>query len=121
MQMLALDELDKKVVDGLQPDWPVCKHIDYGIGGSEDVGKGENCKNALLRARNKSHRGLEDGDAGRFAAHQRTRHIEAVLRQQLVQVLVARNPARNLRITRSNQVCVFVTEFIKRSIDFGPP
>jgi hypothetical protein len=48
---------------------------------------------------------LEDGDARRFRPDERASDLEAVLREELVEV-VARDPARDLRIPRADVVCV---------------
>ena len=48
------------------------------------------------------HRRLEDGDAGALGADERARDVEAVLGQQLVEV-VAGDAARDLREARADQ------------------
>ena len=66
------------------------------VGALIDVGIGDDQQDALRRALDQAACGFEHGGAGAFGADQRARDVEAVFRQQVVQV-VAGDAAGNIR------------------------
>ena len=67
----------------------------------------ESQQRSVLRTLDQPQLGFQHRDAGAFAAHQRARHVEATLGQQLIEV-VARNAPGNFRITRADQLAVLI-------------
>ena len=117
--MLALDEVHEHVVDRFEPDGPVGEHVRHGVGRGEDVGKRDHDEDAFLRAWHKLERRAQNGDAGPLGADERTRHIEPILGQQLIEILVSRHAARNFWKARPNEIGVSGAEVDKRLIDLA--
>ena len=69
------------------------------IGGRKRVRVAETDERPVLRAVDQRSLRLEHDRAGAFGADERARHVEAVLGQQLVEV-VAGDPARDVREPR---------------------
>ena len=88
------------------------------IGGDEGIGKAEHDQPAMLRAVLQLAGGFEDGDAGAFCADQRACHVEAVLRQQLVEV-VAGDAARNVGKTLPDQIGVGIADAAQAGINLA--
>ena len=88
------------------------------IGGDEGVAEAKRNQSAMLRAGLQLAFRLQDGDAGPFGSHQRPGNVEAVFRQQLVQV-VAGDAPRNIREARPHQVRVGVAEAAQARIDLA--
>src|SRR5260370_14139848 len=63
-------------------------------------------------------RRVENGDAGTFAANQREGDVEAVLRQQLVQV-VTEHTTRNIEEARADEIGVCVTQPSQAGVDLS--
>ena len=82
----------------------------HRVGGLVDVVEADDRQHALLRAVDQVERGPQDRDAGDFGADQRARDVEAVLRQQLVEIFVAGDAARDFRIARADEVAVAIAE-----------
>jgi hypothetical protein len=64
--------------------------------------------------------GLQNGDAGRFRSDQCLCDVEPALGQQVVQV-IARDAARNLRVARPDQICVFIAQLFERRVNLAAP
>src|ERR1039458_8690729 len=73
---------------------------------------------AMLRAGLQLAFSFEDGDAGPLGSDQRPGNVEAVLRQELVQV-VAGDAARNIGEARPDQVRVGVAETAQACVDLA--
>ena len=116
MQVLFADKFDQQVVDTLQRNGTEPKHIGNGVGRGVNICKADCRQNALLRTRNQIHGCFEDGHARRFGAYQRLRDVEAVFRQQIVQVLVPGHPPRDTRIARTNEVRVPSSASVELSV-----
>ena len=81
-----------------KPSRPIGDRLEnrrHVIGRGKRVRIAEPDQRAMLRALDQAQLRLEHDRAGAFGAHQRARDVEAVLGQQLVEV-VAGDPPRNL-------------------------
>ena len=99
---LAQHEVDEQAVEAFEADGFVLQYGGNVVGGDEGVGKAETDENAAGWAWHQAHC-FENGDAGAFAADQGAGDVEAVLRQQLVEI-VAGDAARNFGKARADQV-----------------
>jgi hypothetical protein len=79
-------------VEAFESDRVVLHDHRHRGGGDVDVFVAEHQKAPDLRARHQANQSLEHGDAGAFGTHQSSRHVEAVLGQQLVQVIAGNAP-----------------------------
>ncbi len=61
---------------------------------------------------------FEDSDAGAFGAHQRAGDVEAVFRQEVVQV-VSGNASRDIRKLAADLIAVTIGEFLEAGVDLG--
>ena len=91
------------------------RHI---VGGDEGIGKAEADEDAARRAVHQAQRCFEHGDAGAFAADQRARDVEAILRKQLVEV-VAGDAAGNFREALANERRVRSRMVSQAGVDFS--
>ncbi len=88
----------------------------------EDIVEADDGEHALLAgSATRLSVALEDRDAGRFGSDQRARDVEALLRQQLIEIFVAGDAARDLGIARADQVAVAVAECVEGAIDLRAP
>ena len=113
--------LEEDVVDRLQPDRPVLGDPGHLVSGQADVLERDHDEHALEEARRQQELGLEHGGAGALGAGQRAREVEAVLRQQLVEV-VARHAARQAlraRKAAADQRLVALHELREGPVDLG--
>ena len=85
-----------------------------------DVAVTQHQQHALLRTAHEADFRLQREHARAFAAHQRARHVEAVFRQQLIEV-IARHAALDLRKTRAYQFRVSVAQRLQSGVDFAAP
>jgi len=118
VQALALHVVDQDVVEALQRDRLELQHVRDVVGGLVDVRVAEQHQHLDLGRGHQPAGRLEDGHAGRFAAHQRTRHVEAVLRQQLLQA-VAGDAARDPREALADQLGVAVPQRREVPVDLA--
>ena len=87
------------LVHALESDRLAPQRLRDVIGGLEDAGISEHDEDAAGLGRQQAHRGIERDCERAFAARERARDVEAVLRQERGQV-VARDAARNVRDSR---------------------
>src|SRR5581483_3538358 len=111
--------LDKQVIHTLEADRPVSHDLRHAVGALVDVRIGNRQQHALLRTFDQSARRFEDGNAGTFASHQDARNIESVFWEQVIQV-VPRDTARNIRITASHQLSIFLANRLQTRVDLSP-
>ena len=90
------------------------------VGRDERVRKAEAHETAERGACGESERRFEHRDAGAFAADERTRDVEAVLGQQLVEV-VAGNPTRDPGKFRANQRREAIADALEPGVDLSLP
>ena len=95
---LPLAIFDVEIVNTLEPDRAVGHHLGHVIGALVDIRIGDHQQHALRGTFDQSAGGFEHGDAGAFRPDQRARHLEAVFRQQIIEV-VSGNPPGNRRDT----------------------
>ncbi len=101
-QILAQHEVDQQPVKALQANRPKLQHARHHIRGEKWIGKRQRRQHAERRTSGQVQRCRDNRGAGAFRTHQRARQVEAVLRQQLIEV-VARNAPRNARKLFPNQ------------------
>jgi hypothetical protein len=89
-------EVDQQPVKSFQADRPKLKHARNHVGSEERIVERQHREHAVRRARGQVQRGRENRRARAFRAHQRPRQVEAVFRQQFVEV-VAGDAPRNAR------------------------
>jgi hypothetical protein len=89
--------IDQDLVQPLERQRPAVQDLRHVVGGGEDVGVAAHQHRAGRRAVHEPDRRLHHGHERPLAAHQRPRHVEAVLGQQLVEV-VARHATRDVGI-----------------------
>ena len=111
---------DQPVVDAFEADRMVSEDVGHVIGRAEHVGIAEHEQRAPRRAVDEAHRRTEDRDARAFGSDERTRDIEAVLGQQLVEVVAGHAP-RNLRVTLADLVGVTVDQRCQPRVDLAAP
>ena len=88
------------------------------VGGLEDVGIGDDQQHSLGRALDQAAGGFEDGDAGSFRTDQRAGNVEAILREQEVQV-VAGNAARDVGIAAADKIAVGFGDGLQLRVDIA--
>ena len=111
--------LDQLVVEPLEPDrlGSLEDHRDV-VGGLEHIGIAEQQRAALLRARDQADRRVEDVRAGALGADERARDVEAVLGEQLVEV-VAGHAAGDVGVFGSYPVADAVSEVFELLVDLA--
>ena len=90
------------------------------VGGVEHVGVAEHQRAAVLRARDQAHGRLEHVHARALGADQRAGDVEAVLGQELVEV-VARHAARDVGELLPDPVGDLVSELPELRVDLALP
>ena len=120
VQVLLARVPDEQFVDALEPDRARGGDLVDGVGREVDVREPEHEQRPARRARHEARRRLEDRDARALRPDQRARHVEAVLRQQEVEV-VAGHPARDLREPRAHEVAVPVAYPREPGVDLADP
>jgi hypothetical protein len=93
----------------LQPDRAELQHLGDVVAGGVDVGVAEHHQPPVLRAGDQPHGRLQGDRAGGLGADERPGDVEAVLGQQLGEV-VARHPAGDVRVPGADQVGVAVAD-----------
>ena len=116
--MLVPHELDELVVHRLKADRTMIAHEGCGVSRLVDVREGDHGDGARRRARNEVQRGFEDDDAGSFGADKRSRDVEPVLGQQLVEIVPGDAPG-NFGIVPANKVGVAVAKRGEAAVDFA--
>ena len=120
VQVLLAGVTDEQFVDALEADRAGrCDLLDR-VGRQEDVRESQDEERPAWRAGDQPGRRFENGDAGAFGADQRPRDVEAVLRQQEVEV-VARHSPRNPRELRAHGIAVPVADRRQARVDLTDP
>ena len=116
-QMLAEHVVDHQAIEAFEADRLVLEHRGHVIGGDERHRQSRAPPGGDAAGyASAAHSGLQHGDAGALCAHQGAGYVEAVLGQQLVQV-VAGNAARNLGKALPDQVAVGIPDACQPGID----
>ncbi len=108
------------LIEAFQADRLVLQRQRNRIGRNKRIVESQHRQHAKRRARRQVQRRRQHRRAGSFATHQRPRHVESVLRQQLIEV-VSRNPPRNARKPRSHQVRIAVANVLEPRVDLALP
>ncbi len=109
---------DDALVETFGGDRPEGEDFRNGVAGLIDVGEAQHQDHPRLRTGHQPRLGFQRDDAGAFAADQRARDVEAVFRQQLIEV-VAGDAALDFRETRANQVGVLVAQVAQPAVDLA--
>ena len=117
--MLAQHVVDHQAIEAFEADRLVLEHRGHVIGGDEGIGKAEHHQAAMLRAMSERAARLQHGNAGAFAAHQCAGDVEAVFRQQLIQV-VAGDAARDPGKALADQLAVGIPDAGQAGINLAP-
>jgi hypothetical protein len=112
--------LHEHVVDGLAGYRAVLHDPRHGVACVGDRVEAEDQQCTCRRPGVQCHRGLERGRARPLGARQRSGDMEAVLRQQLVEV-EARDPARDARVALADKIAVAVAQFSQRGVYGAAP
>jgi hypothetical protein len=98
----------------------VLQHAWDVVGGGVDVREAEDDSHLLRRARHQSQRRAEDDDAGRLRADEGSSEVEAALRQEPVEVGIARDATRQLGEASADQLGVGRGEVADAGMDLPP-
>ncbi len=101
--------VDEPVVDALQGDRLVRQDVRHGLGGLVDPREPQHHQGAFPHDGHEFQLGAQHGDERRLAADQQPGHVEAVFRQQGVEV-VAGDPARDAGEAPADLVAVSVPQ-----------
>src|SRR6185437_16222939 len=98
---------NQEFIDSFKTNWSVLQDFWNVVSSFVDAGVAKHEHNALGTAVNEAHFSLKNCYACSFAPDQSPRDVEApmIIRQQLVKI-VARHPARNVRIIFIDQLCI---------------
>ena len=94
-------------------------HLRHHVGGIRDVRVPDHHQGPAARYLHQADLRLEHGDQRALAAHQRPGQVEALLREQIVEV-VAGNPAGDLRIAGADLAEVAVPDLPQPPVQLGP-
>lgn len=117
VEALGVHVLHQQIVDRFDADRAMRAKLRNEVGGVADVVKADDDQNPA-RGRYQDQLRPQDGDTGAFAADQRAGDIEAVLRQQLIEV-VPGDPARDVRIPRADFVGVAIPQVPEPAVNVG--
>src|SRR5690349_19333248 len=92
----------------------------HGVARLEDVRKAEHRERPAGRAPHQLDRRLEDSDARPFAPDQRARDIEAVLGEQVVEVITG-DAAWNVRVAGAHEVAIAPPQRVETAVDLAAP
>ncbi len=115
-----LHVVDKPIVDSLEANRPEFEKFRHVIGSAVDVRIPEDEQRAHLRAVDQHHLGLQDRDAGRLRADQRTCDVETAFGEKLVKVVTG-DPPGNIRIPCANEIGVSVAQLEQRGVNLPAP
>ena len=104
--------LDQQLVDALEAERPVLHHGRHVLGGRRRVLVTCDDERAPRRAVEQVHGRLEHGHARPLGAGERPRDVEALLRQEVVEV-VARDAPRDPRVAPAHEVAVAVGQLLQ--------
>src|ERR1051326_5049236 len=102
MEPLSFHVLDQNVVDPFHANRLRGEDIGDVIGGAVHVRVSEDDERSCRRTLDESHGRLEDRDTGSFAANECAGDVEAILGEQLIEI-ITRDAARNLWEPRANE------------------
>ncbi len=117
-EVLAQHKVDEQSVEAFEADRLEGEDGGDVVGSDEGVVEAEGDEAAVLRALAQFAGGFEDGDAGALGAHQRARDVEAVLRQELVEV-VAGDAARDVGESLADEAGASVAQAAQAGVDFA--
>ena len=113
-------ERDQPVVEALQLLGLMRRDARRGVGRAGDVRVAEHDQRLGGRLGDQAQLGVQDRDQRALAAGQRPGHVEALLGQQRVQV-VARYPARDLRVALADLIGAGLRQLPQGAVDPGAP
>src|SRR5581483_4976724 len=108
--------IDEEVVETLQADRLIVEDFRHVVGALVDVGIGDDQQNPLRRALDQPAGGLQRCGAGSFRAHQGAGYVEAIFRQQVMQV-VAGDATRDVGEFLADEVCVLIGDLLQGYAD----
>ena len=114
--LLAAQEVDQHAVEAFEPDRLVVQDLRHGVCGEERIGEAQHNELAVLRALHQPHGRFQHGHARGLGPDQGARNVEAILRQQLVEV-VAGDATGNLREALTDKGCVGIAEALQSCVD----
>ena len=117
-EMFAPHEVDEQGVEAFEADRLVLQDEGNVVGRDKGICKTQAHQHAARRAVHQAQGGFEHGDAGAFGADQGAGNVEAIFRQQFVQV-VSGDAAWNFRETFADQRGVAVANFFQAGVDFS--
>ena len=120
MDVHPLHVLDEHVVEPLAADGLRFHHLGDVIARVIDVLVSEHQERSARRARHEADRRLQHHRAGSLGSHQRARHVEALLGQELRQV-ETRDAPWNVREPRADLLRVAVAQLAKPPVDLAAP
>ena len=115
---LGVHVVDQPLVDPLKPHRAVLEDLGNVVGGVEDVLVAEHQQGAAGRAVHQADGRLEHRGQGALGTDQGTSDVEAVLGQQLVEV-VAGDPTRNVREALADLIRVAVAQVPHAPVDLA--
>src|SRR6185437_6889335 len=113
-----MQEVGEHGVKTFEADGFVLKDCGDVVGGDEGILKRGDHEAAMRRAGHEVEFGGKHGDAGAFAADERSRDLEAVFRKQEVEV-VSGDAARDFRKALADERRVFVANGGEGAVDFS--
>lgn len=119
-QMFEMLQVDQPVVHPFQRYRVVLQHDRHRIGGIVDIGIAEYGQRHRFRALYELDFGAQHRHQRGLAADEQFREIEAVLRQQGIEI-VARHPARNIGIVLTDVRRVLITDLPQAVPQFRKP
>ncbi|MNX88355.1 hypothetical protein D3C86_1203230 [compost metagenome] len=119
VQPLHLHVVDEAVVHPFEADGPGVEDLEDVVARLVHAGVADNQEAPRRRARHQAQLGREDRDAGALGPDQRAGHVEAVLRQQLVEAVPA-DPARDLGEALADERGVAIAQRDQFAVDLGP-
>ena len=112
--------VDQPAVDPLEADRAVAEDLRHVVGRFEDVRVAEHQQRAGGGRVDEAHRRLQHGRQGALRADQGAGDVEALLGQQLVEV-VAGDAARDVGVALADQLGVAVAQVAHRRVDLAAP
>src|SRR3984885_3336999 len=110
--------VDDDVVETFEADGAVFHDLRNVVSANANVGPSDYTQHARGRALHESAGGFENRRAGAFGADQRTRDVESIFGEQVIEVVTG-DAARNVRILAADLVSVAVGELLQAGVDLG--
>ncbi len=110
--------VDEAVVEAFQADGRRFQQLGNMVPGAAHVGVAEGDHRTPRGVLDQGHLGLEHGDAGSLGADQGASHVEAVLGEQLVEV-VAGDPSRDVGVPAADLLGVGVSQDSEAMVDLA--